>query len=105
MPVDSALALVAQGAEAVKKAFPEVLEQRPIDGLEAVARGRVHRHIQLRHRLQLPAHAGVSRSMPPFSQIIALLQHSINSMRKEHTCDAAKEFQKHHSSTQGFTSL
>jgi hypothetical protein len=66
-PVDGALALVAQGGEAVQESLPEVLEQRPVDGLELIARRRVHRHVQLSHRLQLPGQRNQGLNLNLFS--------------------------------------
>ncbi len=62
LPVDSALALVPQQPEAFQEALPEVLEQRPVDGLQTLPGCSIHRHVQLCDGLQIPASYLISPS-------------------------------------------
>ena len=65
-PVDGALVLVAQQPEALQEALPEVLEQRPVDGLQAVPGRSIHGHVQLCDGLQIPAwHPCTSQHLKP----------------------------------------
>lgn len=46
--------LLAQRPQAVQEARPEVLEQRPVDLLQAVSGAGVHADVELSDRLQTP---------------------------------------------------